>query len=159
MSKQLKVWLERVNAPTISHHQVIQLARCVYPMSRGARAGGKASNLEPDEAREIIQAIFHRARLGTGVRATPDNEQRGRDWLNENRRKLELPDVDYLSIVDFRLVGFHIYGEDRWGMNCAPIWRCSFPDGSQLDYAPTAWQASMMKEKRQFWWRWEAKPR
>ena len=58
MSKQLKTWLERVNAPTISHSHVIQLYNCVYPMSRGARPGGKASNLEPDEAREIMPMIW-----------------------------------------------------------------------------------------------------
>jgi len=159
MSKQLTTWLERVNAPTISHANVIQLYSCIYPLSRGAHPGGKKTNLDREEAQEIIQAVFHRARLNNGIRAEAANEQRARDWLTENRRQFDLPDVDYRSIVEFRLVGFHIYSENDGWMTCSPVWRCAFPDGSQLDYAPTAWQASMAKQKRQFWWRWESKPR
>lgn len=150
-------WVERVTNPTIAHGSVIQLARNVYPLSRGYDPQGKRSALEELEAVDIIDTLHDRARLGDGgPRAEAKNEERGRKWLADFERRLGLPHLDWAHIDTFRLVGFHVYWEadDRYGrrMDAAPIWRCHWRDQPYLDYAPTAWQSTASTKDRDFWW-------
>ena len=106
MTSIFNTWLERIEAEHIQHHQVIQLYAAVYPLAQGYRPRGKRTNLRKAEAQAIMARIYERARNGNGLRATADNEERGRDWLHANRRKLGLPDsFDARSIIEFRLVG------------------------------------------------------
>ena len=156
MTSIFNTWLERIEAEHIQHHQVIQLYAAVYPLAQGYRPRGKRTNLRKAEAQAIMARIYERARNGNGLRATADNEERGRDWLHANRRKLGLPDsFDARSIIEFRLVGFHVYTrDDRWKtLAASPIWRALLPDGSTFDYAPTAWQATARKDAPAMWWK------
>ena len=156
MTSIFGTWLERIERELIPHHQVIQLYSAVYPLAQGYQPRGKRTNLRKAEAQAIMFRIYERARNGNGLRATADNEERGRDWLHANRRKLGLPDsFDARSIIEFRLVGFHVYHRDeRWGtLATSPIWRALLPDGSTFDYAPTAWQATARKDAPAMWWK------
>lgn len=155
-----RTWMRRIAEPRIEHHHVIQLVRCVYPLSRGQRPGGHRTALVRAEAGEIVAELMRRRAVDGGIRATDENEARGRSWLTENRRRLKLPDVDFRSILEFRLVGFHEY-ESEFGFHVEPAWRCLFPDGSMLDYAPGAWQRGLAgrKGRPDAWWRWHIEPK
>lgn len=155
-----RTWVERLSEQTIPHHQVIQLARAVVPLANAEPARGKRTALEPDEAALLLNIIRNRVRVDGGIRATPENEERGRDWLQANRKRLGLPGADFRSILEFRLIGFHPYRTERT-THYEPIWRCLFPDGSVLDYAPGAWQRSLAGKKGRpdVWWRWHIEPK
>lgn len=155
-----QTWVDRLVQQTIPHHQVIQLVRTIVPLAHGERPGGKRTSLEASEARDLIRMVKARVTSDGGIRATPDNEERGRDWLYANRKRLGLPPADFRSILEFRLVGFHPYRTERT-THYEPIWRCLFPDGSVLDYAPGAWQRSLAGKKGRpdVWWRWHIEPK
>lgn len=159
-TKIFKTWVDRLAQDTIPHHQVIQLARTIVPLAKGERPGGKRTALEPSEARDLVRMLRARAVSDGGIRATPDNEERGRIWLRANRKRLGLPEADYQSIIEFRLIGFYAYETER-ATHYEPIWRCLFPDGSVLDYAPGAWQRSLAGKKGRpdAWWRWHIEPK
>lgn len=155
-TKAYREWRQRLAEPTISHGRVIQLARGIYPHSRGAMSGGHRSALTEQECRDLIAQLHARVRVDGGIRATPDKEELGRNWLNA--RRLGLPnDRRYLDIAEFRLVGFYRYSdEDRWGrIEAAPIWHASWSDGRWIEYAPTAWQATGSRAKTTLWWQVE----
>lgn len=156
MTDIFRTWLDRVEQERIGHHQVIQLTRAIWPLSRGFEPAGKRTSMRKAEAQAIVMRLQQRHRQGNGIRATDDNEERGRQWLRSNQRRFGLPmDFDPLTIIEFRLVGFHIYAHDnRWNTVAgAPVWRAYLPDGRTFDYAPTAWQASMRKDAPPLWWR------
>lgn len=157
-----KRWVERVSGEIIKHSHVIQLYNTVYPMHRGYRVGGKATNLTKREASQIIVRIQMSADKGVGLRAEPEKEKLGRLWLANMEKPRNLPALPWHSIERFTLVGFHVYDEREfisWGKreviaSVAPIWRCHFPDGSLFDYSPTAWQSGTDKP---MWWTQKAK--
>mgnify|MGYP006921290834 CR=1 FL=1 len=156
-TKAYKTWRARLAGPTIGHGFVIQLARGIYPASRGAMMQGRHSSLTETECRELIDQLHARVKVDGGIRAEPQNEERGRHWLNEYARRMGLPmDRRYLDIVEFRLVGFHRYWEDhtRYGyrIDAAPIWHASWADGTWIEYAPTAWQGSLSSKLPPLWW-------
>lgn len=158
-TKAYRTWRQRLAAPTIEHGSVIQLCRNIYPGTKGAARHGRNTTLEDWECTQLIDQLTARIAEDHGPRATEQNEQRGRDWLNEYARRLGLPpasELRYLDIVEMRLNGFYVYDEvhDRWGyrVEAAPIWRALFPDGTVLRYAPTAWQSSLSGAKQNLWW-------
>lgn len=154
MTAIYRTWLERLSLERIPHHQVIQLCRAVHPLAKGRRVGGKKTNLTPAEAADIIGAIESRARRGDGIRATSENEERGRDWLCSNRKRLGLPaDLDPRQIADFRLVGFHEYPRKHDPL-IEPLWRCSLDDGRMFEYAPGAWQVNLGRHEAIDWFHW-----
>lgn len=146
-----RTWQDRLAQPRIGQALVVQFARAVFPLSEGYAARGKATNLSPDEADRLVEQLAHRVLSGDGgPRAEEANEQRGRDWLWLNRRRLSLPDdIDPRNIIEFRLVGFHIYDtNERWRtMHAEPIWRCLLGDGRRFEYSPGAWQGKMSRDE------------
>lgn len=159
-TKAYREWRRRLAEPTIGHGHVIQLARGIYPHSRGAMFGGHRSALTEQECRDLIAQLHARVKVDGGIRATPDKEELGRNWLNEYARRMGLPgDRRYLDIVEFRLVGFYRYGEDDggWGyrIDAAPIWHATWPDGRWIEYAPTAWQGGLSSKLPKLWWQVE----
>lgn len=159
-TKAYREWRRRLAEPTIGHGHVIQLARGIYPRSRGAVSGGHRSALTEQECRDLIAQLHARVKVDGGIRATPGKEEQGRNWLNEYARRMGLPsDRRYLDIVEFRLVGFYRYGEDDggWGyrIDAAPIWHATWPDGRWIEYAPTAWQGGLGSALPKLWWQVE----
>lgn len=155
-TKAYRTWRQRLAAPTIGHGSVVQLCRNIIPVALGYDGGGKRTVMTDAETVDLLEQLRERWRTDGGPRAEPQKEDLGREWLTKYQFTHGLPRRDYMSIVEFRLAGFHFY--DRWSdaygehADIAPVWRAKWddPDVMPLCYAPAAWQSRRKGDA--LWW-------
>lgn len=161
MTKIYEQWCDRIEDERISHGHVLQLCHTVVPMAKGYAVHGRRTILRPDEARDVLSRLNTRITRGDGgPRAMPEKEQVGRTWLTRYWKRLGLPELDFQSIDEFRLCGFHEVGRSTWRgeehVSLVPMWHASWRNGLWLNYAPGPWQGSLTPNSDKPRLRWDS---
>lgn len=144
MTRIYKVWVDRIDNDQRWGYGIIrQWVNAVYPLGAYGHAGGHRTNLDGDEALDLLERFAGRVRLiDGGPMVTPGQAEIGRNWLASKGVRFGLPrDVDYHAISHFRLEGVATVSETRWRVQCAPEYRAFWLDGRELAYHATPWQA------------------
>lgn len=144
MTRINNVWIDRIdNHQRWGHGIIRQWANAVYPLGMYAATGGHPTNLTQDEAYELVCRFNTRVeKIDGGPLVWPERAEKGREWLATKGVRFGLPrDVDYHAISHFRLEDVATVDESRWRIVCSPYYRAFWPDGRELAYYATPWQA------------------
>lgn len=151
-----KKWLERVQAPEITHGIVLAFCQTVAPLAHGYAPGGKKTNLTPLEASEVYSTFGKRVRDIDGGPLILDTADQGREWLARYAvKRCGMPaDLDYRAIIEFRLRGVDI-SDTGYRPSTAPTYSALWADGRQIAYTPYPWTQGAYDGRREMaTWRW-----
>ena len=129
-----RTWQDRLNTGELTKGQINQFVSGIYAKACGD-IGGKTSNLTQEEAEILVTRVEQNP-----VRVTEQQAQQGRVWLARYWKRLGLPELDYASITHFTFDGAEEHS-NGYRSSFSPIYTAYFPNGQQLTYHPTPWQA------------------
>lgn len=140
-SKAYRGWMARLEDDIWPESWCRAWCRVVVPVSRGKSPQSGKSNVTMAEARAL--RLRMRERAGVGI--FPEHARKGRTWIRNNARRLNLP-ADIATATEDSISGFRFMGNaydigNDYRSHYIPVWRMFLYDGRVYDYAAAAWQS------------------